>query len=171
MLKYISIIFFSLILFPLNCNAKILEKDYLAIFTKYKVNNRDVAQRIINKCIKEYGRENIKVTTNNDGEKFLDHNNEKAFLSCTYTGILKVIKPKAGNSLKKKAVEDLLLNNEISISVDGFRGASKRFVFDEKGYTRYDSLGTSGTTDGWRWSKTNQLRVFIDGKKTTWRIS
>ena len=112
MLKYISIIFFSLILFPLNSNSKILEKDYVAIFTKYKVNNRDVAQRIINKCIKEYGRENIIITTNNNGEKVLDHKNEKAFLSCTYTGILKVIKPSIGNSLKKNAVEDLLLNND-----------------------------------------------------------
>ena len=101
MLKFISIIFFSL-LFSLNSNAKILEKDYIEIFTKYKIDNRDVAQKIINKCIKEYGRENIKVITNNDGAKVLDHNNEKAFLNCTYTGILKVIKPTVGNSLKKK---------------------------------------------------------------------
>ena len=170
MFKFISIIFFLLLL-SLNSKAKILEKDYVAIFTKYKVNNRDVAQRIINKCIKEYGRENLTITTNNNGEKVLDHKIEKAFLSCTYTGILKVIKPSVGNSLKKNAVEDLLLNNEISISVDGFRGASRRFVFEEKGYTRYDSLGVSGITDGWRWSKTGQLRVFMDGKKTTWRIS
>ncbi len=175
MLKFISIIFF-LLLFSLNSKAKILEKDYIAIFTKYKIDKRDVAQKIINKCIKEtgrdsLGRENLTITTNNNGEKVLDHKNEKAFLSCTYTGILKVIKPKAGNSLKKNAVEDLLLNNEISISVDGFRGASRRFVFEEKGYTRYDSLSTLGTTNGWRWSKTGQLRVFMDGKKTTWRIS
>ena len=84
MLKYISIIFFSLILFPLNSNAKILEKDYVAIFTKYKVNNRDVVQRIINKCMKEtgrdsLGRENLTITTNNNGEKVIDHKNEKAF--------------------------------------------------------------------------------------------
>ena len=175
MFKFISIIFFLLLL-SLSSKAKILEKDYVAIFTKYKVNNRDVVQRIINKCIKEtgrdsLGRENLTITTNNNGEKVIDHKNEKAFLSCTYTGILKVIKPSVGNSLKKNAVEDLLLNNEISISVDGFRGASRRFVFEEKGYTRYDSLATLGTTDGWRWSKTGQLRVFMDGKKTTWRIS
>ena len=97
MLKFISTIFFLLILFPLNSNAKILEKDYVAIFTKYKIKNRDVVQRIINKCIKEYGRENLTVTTNNNGEKVLDHKIEKAFLSCTYTGILKVIKPSIGN--------------------------------------------------------------------------
>ena len=175
MLKFISIIFFLLLL-SLSSKAKILEKDYVAIFTKYKVNNRDVAQRIINKCIKEtgrdsLGRENITITTNNNGEKVIDHKNEKAFLSCTYTGILNVIKPKVGNSLKKNAVEDLLLNNEISISVDGFRGASRRFIFEVNGYTRYDSLGETKSTDGWRWSKTGQLRVFMDGKKTTWRIS
>ena len=176
MLKFISTIFFLLILFPLNSNAKILEKDYVAIFTKYKIKNRDVVQRIINKCIKEtgrdsLGRENLTITTNNNGEKIIDHKNEKSFLSCTYTGILKVIKPKVGNSLKKNAVEDLLLNNEISISVDGFRGASRRFIFEVNGYTRYDSLGETKSTDGWRWSKTGQLRVFMDGKKTTWRIS
>ena len=138
MLKYISIIIVSLVLIPLNSNAKILEKDYVAIFTKYKIDKRDVAQKIINKCIKEtgrdsLGRENLTITTNNKGEKVLDHKNEKAFLSCTYTGILKVIKPSVGNSLKKNAVEDLLLNNEISISVDGFRGASRRFIFEVNG--------------------------------------
>ena len=183
MLKYISIIIVSLVLIPLNSNAKILEKDYVAIFTKYKIDKRDVAQKIINKCIKEtgrdsLGRENLTITTNNNGEKVLDHKNEKAFLSCTYTGILKVIKPKAGNSLKKNAVEDLLLNNEISISVDGFRGPSRRFIFEEKGYKSKQFFGSeklspTGWTDsdGWRWSKTGQLRVFMNGKKTTWRIS
>ena len=98
MLKLISIIFF-LLLFSLNSKAKILEKDYIAIFTNYKIDKRDVAQKIINKCIKEtgrdsLGRENLTITTNNNGEKVIDHKNEKAFLSCTYTGILKVIKPK-----------------------------------------------------------------------------
>ena len=89
MLKFISIIFFLLLL-SLNSKAKILEKDYIAIFTKYKIDKRDVAQKIINKCIKEtgrdsLGRENLAITTNNNGEKVLDHKNEKVFLSCTYT--------------------------------------------------------------------------------------
>ena len=81
-----------LIFFSTKSSSEILQKDYLAIFDKYKIKNRDVAQNIINICINKFGRDKIKVITNDKGQKVLDHKNEKGFLDCTYEKILIKIK-------------------------------------------------------------------------------
>ena len=64
-----------IIIFSSKVNSEILQKDYVAIFQKYQIKNRDVAQNIINKCINKLGRSNLKVITNAKGQKVLDHKN------------------------------------------------------------------------------------------------
>ena len=163
------LIFVVLIIFQVSSyvSAKISKQDYLSIFSKYNVTDRTKVQEVINECVNKFGRENLKIIKTSDGD-ILDHKNEKAFLNCTYSNVLNIIKPIPGlNSIPKKKLEDFILNNEIMISVDGFRGPSKRYVFEEKGYSVFQDGREPVSTDGWRWSKTGQLRVFIDGQKTT----
>ncbi len=178
MVRLLILILSLLISSAFSVSAKISKNDYIEIFKKYNITERIKIQPVINECVNRFGKENLKIIKTDSGD-VLDHKNEKAFLNCTYSGILNIIKPIPGiNSIPKKKLEDLILNNEIMISVDGFRGPSKRFVFEENGYTLFqkerDDVGReygAVKTDGWRWSKTGQLRVFIDGQKTTWRVS
>ena len=171
MVRLLILILSLLISSASSVSAKISKNDYIEIFTKYNITERIKIQPVINECVNRFGKENLKIIKTDSGD-VLDHKNEKAFLNCTYSGILNIIKPIPGiNSIPKKKLEDLILNNEIMISVDGFRGPSKRFVFEENGYKLFQKGREAVKTDGWRWSKTGQLRVFIDGQKTTWRVS
>ena len=171
MIRLLTLILSLLISSTLSVSAKISKEDYIKIFTNYNITERIKIQPVINECINRFGKENLKIIKTDKGD-VLDHKNEKNFLNCTYSEILNIIKPIPGiNSIPKKKLEDLILNNEIMISADGFRGPSKRFVFEENGYTLFQTTGEGVKTDGWRWSKTGQLRVFIDGQKTTWKVS
>ena len=58
---------------------KISQKDYVSIFTQYGVKDRNFIQPVINKCINELGKENLKVIKTNEGS-ILDHKKEKDFL-------------------------------------------------------------------------------------------
>ena len=112
MTRLLILILSLLISFPLSASAKILKKDYIEIFTKYDVTERIKIQPVINKCINRFGKENLKIIKTDNGD-VLDHKNEKAFLNCTYSGILNIIKPIPGiNSIPKKKLEDLILNNQ-----------------------------------------------------------
>ena len=164
----LTLIFFVLLI--VNSNAKISQKNYFAIFSKYDVKDRNTVQKIINKCVNKLGKNNIKVRTNNNGEKILEHKNEKEFLNCTYQNILQIIKPiPAVNSLNKKQLKNFILNNEITFD-DGLGDGKMTYIFSENGYIKYKN-GKEIGRDGWRWSKLNQLRVFMNGEKTTWRVS
>ena len=44
------------------------------------------------------------------------------------------------------------------------------YIFKSDGYEKFKD-GKKIGGDGWRWSKLKQLRVFMDGEKTTWRVS
>ena len=159
-----------IIFFSTNSNSEILQKDYISIFEKYKIKNRDVAQNIINKCINKFGRNNLKVITNEKGQKVLDHKNEKGFLDCTYENILIKIKPiPSVNSLQYEKIEEFILNNELTFD-DGSGNGKVTYVFNDNGYEKFKD-GKKLGSDGWRFSKLKQLRVFMDGEKTTWRIS
>ena len=148
--------------------AKISQKKYFSIFQKYNVNDNNTVQRIINVCVDKFGKNNIKIETNSSGEKILNHKNEKEFLDCTYQNILQVIKPIQGiNSLKQKELEKFLLDNEIYIN---FGKGKETYIFKSDGYEKFQD-GKKIGGDGWRWSKLKQLRVFMDGEKTTWRVS
>ena len=71
-----------------NSNSnQLLERDYLSIFNKYKVNN-SIARNIINKCVEKFGRENLKMTKNNNGENVINHSNMNGFLNCTNKNVL-----------------------------------------------------------------------------------
>ena len=133
MIRLLTLILSFLILSTLSVSAKISKEDYIKIFTNYNITERIKIQPVINECINRFGRENLKIIKTDNGD-VLDHKNEKAFLNCTYSEILNLIKPITGlNSIPKKKLEELILNNEIMISADGFRGPSKRFVFEENG--------------------------------------
>ncbi len=170
-MRKIFILIISTILFSASVtNSAILEKDYVSIFSKYEINNRDVAQNIINKCVNKFGKNNIKVTTNNKGEKVLEHQKEKEFLNCTYENILQKIKPiPAVNSLQSTQIEEFILNNELTFD-DGTGNGKVTYVFNNNGYEKFKN-GKKIGSDGWRFSKLKTLRVFMDGEKTTWRIS
>ena len=102
MRKFLIILLFLSINIYSNVNAKILKNDYLAIFTNYNITERIKIQPIINECIKRFGKENLKIIKTNEGD-VLDHKNEEEFLDCTYSKILKIIKPITGlNSIPKK---------------------------------------------------------------------
>ena len=114
--KTLILLFFFSININSNVSAKILKNDYLAIFTSYNITERIKIQPIINECIQRFGKENLKIIKTNEGD-VLDHKNEEEFLDCTYSKILKIIRPIAGlNSIPKKKLEEFLLNNEIKIS-------------------------------------------------------
>ena len=84
--------------------------------------------------------------------------------------ILQKIKPIAAiNSLKSKNLEEFILNNELTFN-DGKGNGKVTYIFNKEGYEIFKD-GKKIGNDGWRFSKTKQLRVFMDGKKTTWRIS
>ena len=55
----LTLIFFVLLI--VNSNAKISQKNYFAIFSKYDVKDRNTVQKIINKCVNKLGKNNIKV--------------------------------------------------------------------------------------------------------------
>ncbi len=148
--------------------AKISQKKYFSIFQKYNVSDNNTVQGIINTCVDKFGKNNIKIETNNSGEKIINHKNEKEFLNCTYQNILKVIRPIQGiNTLKQKQLEKFLLENEIYIN---FGKGKETYIFKPDGYEKFKD-GKKIGNDGWRWSKLKQLRVFMDGEKTTWRVS
>ena len=162
---YLTVI---LIFITTLAEAKISQKKYFSIFQKYNVTDNNTVQGIINTCIDKFGKNNIKIETNNSGEKIINHKNEKGFLNCTYQNILQVIKPIQGiNSLKQKQLEKFLLENEIYIY---FGKGKETYIFKPDGYEKFKD-GKKIGNDGWRWSKLKQLRVFMDGEKTTWRIS
>jgi len=174
MIRILVIIISFILLSTSVANSKygtqISQKDYLSIFIKYEIKNRDIVQNIINKCINELGKENIKITTDNKGEKIINHYNKDGFLNCTYENILQKIKPIAAiNSLKSKNLEEFILNNELTFN-DGKGNGKVTYIFNKEGYEIFKD-GKKIGNDGWRFSKTKQLRVFMDGKKTTWRIS
>ena len=103
MRNLLNIIIIILLFVSSQANAKISEKDYLSIFSKYKLKNQNTIQTIINQCVDKLGKNNIKIIRNNDGKKIIDHKKEKEFLDCTYAKILKVIRPIPGvNSYPKK---------------------------------------------------------------------
>ena len=105
----ISFILFSTSIANSKYGAQISEKDYFSIFNKYGIKNRDTVQNIINKCINKFGKENIRITTNNKDEKIVNHYNLDAFLNCTYENILQKIKPIAAvNSIKSKRLEEFI---------------------------------------------------------------
>ena len=165
----ISVFLLSTTVANSNYGTQLLEKDYLSIFTKYKINN-SIARNIINKCVEKFGRENLKMTKNNKGENVINHYNMKDFLNCTNENILQNIKPVIGiNQLNKKKLEEVILNNEL-IFDDGKGNGKVTYVFNVNDYKIFKD-GKQIGQDGWRFSKTQQLRVFMDGKKTTWRIS
>ena len=100
-MRLINYIIFLLIFFTSSIYAKITQKDYVSIFTQYGVNDRNFIQPVINKCVNELGKENLKVIKTNEGN-ILDHKKEKEFLDCTYSGLLDIIKPIQGlNSAPK----------------------------------------------------------------------
>jgi len=153
-----------------QANAQIFEKDYFSIFSKYKVTDKTKVQKIVNFCVDKLGKNNIKITRNNDGEVIISHKKEKEFLDCTYANILNVIKPTAAvNAYPKKKLKDFLLNNEITFD-DGLGNGEVTYYFEDNGYIKLKE-GKEIGTDGWRWSKLGQLRVFMNGEKTTWRFS
>ena len=148
--------------------AKISQKKYFSIFQKYNVSDNNTVQGIINTCVDKFGKNNIKIETNSSGEKIINHKNEKEFLNCTYQNILQVIRPIQGiNTLKQKELEKFLLENEIYIN---FGKGKETYIFKPDGYEKFKD-GKKIGNDGWRWSKLKQLRVFMDGEKTTWRVS
>ncbi|MFL2886813.1 MAG: hypothetical protein ACJZ4H_02255, partial [Candidatus Pelagibacter sp.] len=166
----ISFILFSTSIANSKYGAQISQKDYFSIFNKYGIKNRDSVQNIINKCINKFGKENIRVTTNSKGEKIVNHYKLDSFLNCTYENILQKIKPIAAvNSLKSKKLEEFILNNELIFN-DGKGNGKVTYIFNNDGYEIFKD-GKKIGNDGWRFSKTKQLRVFMDGEKTTWRIS
>ena len=166
----ISSILFSTSIANSKYGSQISQKDYLSIFIKYGIKNRDIVQNIVNKWVNELGKENIKITTDNKGEKIINHYNKEGFLNCTYENILQKIKPIAAiNSLKSKNLEEFILNNELTFN-DGKGNGKVTYIFNKEGYEIFKD-GKKIGNDGWRFSKTKQLRVFMDGKKTTWRIS
>ena len=77
------IIFLFVFFLTPSIYAKISQKDYVAIFTQYGVKDKNFIQPVINKCINELGKENLKVINTNEGN-ILDHKKEKEFLDCTY---------------------------------------------------------------------------------------
>ena len=54
--------------------------------------------------------------------------------------------------------------------MDGKGNGKVTYIFNNDGYEIFKD-GKKIGNDGWRFSKTKQLRVFMDGEKTTWRIS
>ena len=107
LLLIISVFLLSTSVANSKYGTQLLEKDYLSIFTKYKVNN-SIARNIINKCVEKFGRENLKMTKNNKGENVINHYNMESFLNCTNKNILQNIKPVIGiNQLNKKKLEEL----------------------------------------------------------------
>ena len=101
-----KIIITILIFINSQANAQIFEKDYFSIFSKYKITDKTKVQKIVNFCVSKLGKNNIKITKNNDGEVIIRHKKEKEFLDCTYANILKVIKPIAAvNVYPKKKIK------------------------------------------------------------------
>ena len=79
-MKIVRYIIFLLVIFvTTSINAKISQKDYVSIFTQYGVKDKNFIQPVINKCINQLGKENLKVIKTNDGN-ILDHKKEKEFL-------------------------------------------------------------------------------------------
>ena len=97
-----KIIITILIFINSQANAQIFEKDYFSIFSKYKITDKTKVQKIVNFCVSKLGKNNIKITRNNDGEVIIRHKKEKEFLDCTYANILKVIKPTAAVNVYPK---------------------------------------------------------------------
>ena len=83
-MRLISYIIFLLVFFQTpSIYAKISQKDYIAIFTQYGVKDKNFIQPVINKCINELGKENLKVINTNEGN-ILDHKKEKEFLDLEF---------------------------------------------------------------------------------------
>ena len=103
MRKVLSLLLFFLILSnSTSVSAKISKKDYIAIFTKHNITERIKIQPVVNACIDKFCKENLKIIKTNNGD-VLDHKNEEEFLDCTYSKILKIIRPITGiNSVPKK---------------------------------------------------------------------
>ena len=97
LIKILIIIFISS-----EANAIISEKEYFSIFSKYNLKNKNTVQKIISQCVDKLGKNNIKIIRNSDGTKIIDHKKEKEFLDCTYSKVLKAIKPIAGVNVYPK---------------------------------------------------------------------
>ena len=79
-----KIIITILIFINSQANAQIFEKDYFSIFSKYKITDKTKVQKIVNFCVSKLGKNNIKITKNNDGEVIIRHKKENLcyFLFC-----------------------------------------------------------------------------------------
>ncbi len=171
MKKYLLIILISFLSINNFAKAKIYVNDYYDIFKKYNLSDEYNFQNITSICLEQYKTNNTKIYKNDKGEEIIELENEKGFLNCTYNEILEIIKPiPLVNSLKQKQLEKFILENEITI----FRGPDEEkatFVFDNDQYVKFVDNKETGR-DGWRWGKVGKpLRVFINGKKTTWKVS
>ena len=93
-MRFIIYIFFLLFLLSSNVSA-ITKKDYVSIFSKYKITEKNKVQPVINECINKFGKKNIKIIKTKDGD-VIEHKNEKEFLYCTYSKVLNIIKPIPG---------------------------------------------------------------------------
>ena len=117
----------------------------------------------------KFGRNNFKFT----GEGMsgvLKSDFEKQFLTCTNNQILNKIKPVSGiTTLPKKKAEEFILNNEITFDDNSGKG-KLTYVFEENGYTVFKNEKKIDA-NGWKWNNIGQLRVIMDGEKTTWRIA
>ena len=169
--KFFLIILTSFLLTNNFAKAKIFVNDYYDIFKKYNLSDEYNFQYISSICLEQHKTNNTKIYKNDKGQEIIELENEKGFLNCTYNEILELIKPiPVVNSLQKKQLEKFISENEITI----FRGPDEEkatFVFDNDQYVKFVDNKETGR-DGWRWGKIGKpLRVFINGKKTTWKVS
>ena len=171
MKKYLLIILISFLSTNNFAKAKIYVNEYYDIFKKYNLSDEYNFQNISSICLEQHKTNNTKIYKNDKGQEILELENEKGFLNCTYNEILEIIKPiPMVNSLQQKQLEKFITENEITI----FRGPDKEkatFVFDNDHYVKFVDNKETGR-DGWRWGKIGKpLRVFINGKKSTWKVS
>ena len=171
MKKCLLIILISFLSINNFAKAKIYVNDYYNIFKKYNLSDEYNFQNISSICLEQYKTNNTKIYKNDKGQEIIELENEKGFLNCTYNEILEIIKPiPMVNSLQQKQLEKFIAENEITI----FRGPDEEkatFIFDNDHYVKFVDNKETGR-DGWRWGKIGKpLRVFINGKKSTWKVS
>ena len=162
---------FIILFFSTKSFSIILEKDYADIFIKYNLADDYNLKNITTICFEKHKDNEAGIFRNDKNEEFLKLKDEQGFLSCTYDEILKIIKPiPVVNSLQQKPLEKFILENEITIT-KGLNQEKFTFVFNDKEYIQYKN-NEEILRDGWRWGKIGKpLRVFMNGEKTTWKVS
>ena len=145
--------------------------DYQKIFLKYNLSDDYNYQNISSICLEKHKDNNTRIYRNDKNEEIIEINDEHGFLGCVYAEILEIIKPiPLVNSLQQKPLEKFILENEITIT-KGLNQEKFTFVFNDKEYIQYKN-NEEILRDGWRWGKIGKpLRVFMNGKKTTWKVS